>query len=82
MSPRLGVYATWTYLAATFSLWISLHFAGVNGAVSGIAFAAFLPRRPAPAAEPLLARAATALAELEHAEHEMKRAGDRRHRVQ
>ena len=72
---RWRVYATWPYLAATFGLWISLHFAEVNGAVSGIAFAAFLPRRPAPAAEPLLAQAATALAELAHAEHEMKRSG-------
>jgi NhaA family Na+:H+ antiporter len=79
---RWRVYATWPYLAATFGLWISLHFAGVSAAVSGIAFAAFLPRRPAPAAEPLLAQAATALAELEHAEQGMKCAGDSRHRLE
>ena len=37
--------------------------------------AAFVPTLPAPAAGPLLAQAATALAELEHAESELARAG-------
>jgi Na+:H+ antiporter, NhaA family len=77
---RWRIYAVWPYLAATIGLWLSLHFAGVSGALSGIALAAFLPLRPAPRAEPLLAQAASALAELEHAEHELERAGDpRRH---
>jgi len=40
----------------------------VHGALAGIALAAFLPTRPAPAAAPLLAQAATALAALEHAQ--------------
>ena len=79
---RWRVYATWPYLTATLALWLSLHLAGVSGALSGIAFAALLPPRPVPKAGPLLAQAATALAELEHAEHELKLAGDERRRVE
>src|SRR5262249_45754413 len=75
---RWRIYATWPYLTATLGLWLSLHLAGVSGALSGIAFAALLPRRPAPNAGPLLAQAANALAELEHAEHELRSAGDQR----
>lgn len=79
---RWRIYAVWPYLAATIGLWLSLHLAGVSGALSGIALAAYLPLRPAPKAAPLLAQAATALAELEHAEHEIKRAGDPRRRLE
>lgn len=79
---RWRIYAVWPYLAATIGLWLSLHLAGVSGALSGIALAGFLPLRPAPRAGPLLAQAATALAELEHAEHELKRAADPRRRVE
>jgi len=79
---RWRIYAVWPYVVATVGLWLSLHLAGVSGALSGIALAAFLPLRPAPKASPLLAQAATALAELEHAEHELKRAGDPRRRLQ
>ncbi|HZT02163.1 MAG TPA: Na+/H+ antiporter NhaA [Steroidobacteraceae bacterium] len=78
---RWRIYAVWPYLTATIGLWLSLHFAGVSGALSGIVLSAFLPLRPAPKATPLLAQAATALAELEHAEHELKRAGDPRRRL-
>jgi NhaA family Na+:H+ antiporter len=79
---RWRIYATWPYLTATLALWLSLHLAGVSGALSGIAFAALLPPRPVPKAGPLLAQAATALAELEHAEHELKLAGDERRHVE
>lgn len=79
---RWRVYAVWPYLTATIVLWLSLHLAGVSGALSGIALAAFLPLRPAPRAGTLLAQAATALAELEHAEQELKRAGSPLHRLQ
>ena len=79
---RWRIYAVWPYLAATIGLWLSLHLAGVSGALSGIALAAFLPLRPAPRAAPLLAQAATALAELEHAEEELKRASDPRRRLE
>lgn len=79
---RWRIYAVWPYLVATIGLWVSLHLAGVSGALSGIALAAFLPLRPAPRASPLLAQAATALAELEHAEHELKRAADPRRTVE
>ena len=79
---RWRIYAVWPYVTATVGLWLSLHLAGVSGALSGIALAAFLPLRPAPKASPLLAQAATALAELEHAEHELKAAGDPQRRLQ
>jgi NhaA family Na+:H+ antiporter len=79
---RWRVYAVWPYLAATIGLWLSLHLAGISGALSGIALAGFLPLRPAPRPGPLLAQAATALAELEHAEHELKRADDPRRRLE
>lgn len=79
---RWRIYIVWPYLLATVGLWLSLHFAGVSGALSGVALAAFLPLRPAPKVGPLLAQAATALAELEHAEHELKRAGDARRRLE
>ena len=78
---RWHIYAMWPYLAATIGLWLSLHLAGVSGAISGIALAAFLPPRPVPSAGSLLAQAATALAELEHAERELKSAGDERRRL-
>ncbi|MEJ0028039.1 MAG: Na+/H+ antiporter NhaA [Rhizomicrobium sp.] len=67
---RFRVYALWPYLVATVFLWVALHGAGVHGALAGIFLAGFLPTRPAPAAGPLLAQAATALAALEQAERE------------
>ncbi|HWK64018.1 MAG TPA: Na+/H+ antiporter NhaA [Rhizobiaceae bacterium] len=72
---RWRVYATWPYLVVTAMLWVSLLGAGVHGALAGIFLAAFLPTRPAPAAGPLLAQAATALAALEHAENEARLSG-------
>ena len=79
---RWRVYAGWPYLAATLALWTSLHLAGIEGALSGVVLAAFLPTRPAPSAGPLLAQAASALAELEQAEHALRKAGDERRRVE
>jgi NhaA family Na+:H+ antiporter len=76
---RARVYAAWPYVIAAVALWVSLHLAGVNGALAGVALALCLPTRPTPAAGPLLAQAATALAELEQAERELvKGGGDRR----
>jgi NhaA family Na+:H+ antiporter len=72
---RWRVYATWPYVVVATILWISLHGAGVHGALAGVFLAAFLPTRPAPAVGPLLAQAATALAALEHAEHEARQSG-------
>ena len=71
------IYAGWPYMVATVALWLSLHAAGVNAALAGVVLAIFLPTRPAPAAGPLLAQAATALAALEHAQNEAK-AGETR----
>jgi NhaA family Na+:H+ antiporter len=72
---RWRVYAVWPYLAAAIGLWVSLHLGGVQAALTGVLLAAFLPTRPAPAVGPLLAQAATALAELEHAEKQAKKDG-------
>jgi NhaA family Na+:H+ antiporter len=63
-------------------LWCSLHLAGIEGALSGVVLAAFLPTRPAPSASPLLAQAATALAELEQAERALRLAGADRSKVE
>jgi NhaA family Na+:H+ antiporter len=67
---RWRVYAGWPYLVVTVALWLSLHSAGVSAALAGVLLAVFLPTRPAPAAGPLLAQAATALAALDHAQGE------------
>jgi NhaA family Na+:H+ antiporter len=79
---RGRVYAIWPYAVITIVLWLSLHAAGVHAALAGVLLAAFLPTRPAPAAGPLLAQAATALAALEHVENEAKQAGDERRRIE
>ncbi|MEP6966936.1 MAG: Na+/H+ antiporter NhaA [Pseudomonadota bacterium] len=73
---RWRVYAGWPYLVVTVGLWLALHAAGVNAALAGVVLAAFLPTRPAPAAGPLLAQAATALSALEHAETQARAATD------
>jgi len=72
---RWRAYATWPYMLATAFLWIAMHAAGIHAALAGIFLAIFLPTRPAPAAGPLLAQAATALAALDHAENEARQAG-------
>jgi NhaA family Na+:H+ antiporter len=79
---RWRVYVGWPYLLAAVALWSTLHLAGVEGALSGVVLAAFLPTRPTPAASPLLAQAATALAELEQAEHALRKAGADRRQVE
>ena len=79
---RWRVYVVWPYLAAAIALWTSLHLAGIEGALSGVVLAAFLPTRPTPSASPLLAQAASALAELEQAELALRRAGADRRQVE
>jgi NhaA family Na+:H+ antiporter len=69
---RWRVYATWPYGVVTLVVWFTLHRAGVHGALAGVILAAFLPAQPAPAAGPLLAQAASALAALEQTERELK----------
>jgi NhaA family Na+:H+ antiporter len=73
---RWRVYAVWPYAAATLIVWLMLRQAGVSGALAGVVLAAFLPTRPSPSAAPLLAQAATALAELEQAERDLAREGE------
>jgi NhaA family Na+:H+ antiporter len=68
---RWRVFALWPYGIAAIAVWYTLHQAGVHAALAGVLLAAFLPTQPVPAAGPLLAQAATALAALEHAEHEL-----------
>jgi len=75
---RWRVYAVWPYVALALALWLSLRLGGVDAAIAGVLLAACLPARPAPAAAPLLAQAATALAELEEAEREAARRGEKR----
>jgi NhaA family Na+:H+ antiporter len=70
---RWRVYGIWPYVVASVLLWLTLHAAGVDPALTGIIVAMLLPVRPAPVASVLLAQAATALAALEHAESEAKR---------
>jgi NhaA family Na+:H+ antiporter len=72
---RWRVYSTWPYVMAAFVLWLTLHAAGVDAALTGVVLALLLPTRPAPTASVLLAQAATALAALVHAEAEAKTAG-------
>ena len=72
---RWRIYAGWPYRLAAVGLWLMLHLAGVNGALAGIVLAAALPTRPTPSAGPLLAQAASALAELEQAERAVRHAG-------
>ena len=79
---RWRVYAGWPYAVITIALWLSLHAAGVHAALAGVFLAAFLPTRPAPAAGPLLAQAATALAALEHVETEAEQAGEEKRRIE
>jgi NhaA family Na+:H+ antiporter len=69
---RGRVRAGWPYALVTVALWLSLHAAGVHAALAGVLLAAFVPTLPAPAAGPLLAQAASALAALEHAEREIE----------
>ena len=72
---RWRVYATWPYVAVSVLLWLTLHAAGVDAALTGVILAVLLPIRPAPTASVLLAQAATALAALEQAETEAKTSG-------
>lgn len=66
---RWRVSAIWPYATLAVAVWFFLHSAGVHGALAGIVLAAVLPSRPVPDAAPLLAQAATALAALEHVQH-------------
>jgi len=79
---RWRAYATWPYVVTAVVLGVSLHAAGVHAALAGVVLAACLPTRPAPAAGPLLAQAATALAELEQAENEARQPGGERRRIE
>jgi NhaA family Na+:H+ antiporter len=72
---RWRVYTAWPYVIVSVALWLTLHAAGVDAALTGVFLALLLPTRPAPTASVLLAQAATALAALEHAETEAKAAG-------
>jgi NhaA family Na+:H+ antiporter len=72
---RARVYATWPYVIAGLALWLSLHAVGVHAALTGVLLALCVPTRPTPSPAPLLAQAATALAALDHADREARRAG-------
>jgi NhaA family Na+:H+ antiporter len=82
MLNRWRVYAASPYAVTAVVLGICLHNAGVHAALTGVFLAGLLPTRPAPAAGPLLAQAATALAALEQAENEAKQSGDENRRIE
>ena len=71
---RARVYARWPYVLAAVAMWLSLHALGVDAALSGVLVALAVPARPQPAPGPLLAQAANALAALDQAEIEARRA--------
>jgi len=79
---RARVYAGWPYAVVAIGLWLGLHASGVHAALAGVLLAAFLPTRPAPAAGPLLAQAATALAALEQAEKDAGQSSAAQRRIQ
>jgi NhaA family Na+:H+ antiporter len=79
---RARVYVGWPYALVAAALWLTLHASGVHAALAGVILAAFLPTRPTPAAGPLLAQAATALAALEHRENEARQSGAAEQRIQ
>ena len=79
---RSRVRAGWPYAVVAVALWLCLHAGGVHAALAGILLAGFVPTLPAPAAGPLLAQAATALAALEHAEREIEQAGTAARRIE
>ena len=72
---RTRVYATWPYVIAGVALWLSLHATGVHAALTGVLVALCVPSRPSPSPASLLAQAATALAALDHADRDARRAG-------
>jgi NhaA family Na+:H+ antiporter len=78
---RWRVYAAWPYALTAVALGLFLHAASVHAALAGVLLAVFLPTRPPPAVEPLLAQAATALSELEHAEREANATGTEATRI-
>ncbi|HVO87750.1 MAG TPA: Na+/H+ antiporter NhaA [Casimicrobiaceae bacterium] len=69
---RSRTYAAWPYALVTAVLAVFLHAAGVHAALAGVILAVFLPTRPTPAAAPLVAQAANALADLEYTERELE----------
>jgi NhaA family Na+:H+ antiporter len=79
---RARVYVGWPYALVAATLWLFLHASGVHAALAGVILAAFLPTRPAPAAGPLLAQAATALAALERRENEARERGGAQARIE
>jgi len=79
---RWRVYAGWPYAVIAIGLGLYLHAAGVHAALAGVVLAALLPTRPAPAAGPLLAQAATALAALEQAESEAEDSGGETRKIE
>jgi NhaA family Na+:H+ antiporter len=79
---RARVYVGWPYGLVAIALWLALHASGVHAALAGVILAAFLPTRPPPAAGPLLAQAATALAALEHKQNEGHRSGAKHWRIE
>jgi Na+/H+ antiporter NhaA len=54
---RAGIYRAWPYVVTGFALWLALHQGGVHATLAGVLLALFIPTRPPPNLNALLASA-------------------------
>jgi NhaA family Na+:H+ antiporter len=59
---RSGIYRPWPYIAIGILLWPALHEGGIHATLAGVLLAMFIPTRPPPNLESLLAQAEAAIA--------------------
>jgi NhaA family Na+:H+ antiporter len=58
---RSGIYRVWPYAAVGLVLWLALHEGGVHATLAGVLLALFIPTRPPPNLDALLAQAETVI---------------------